>query len=451
MCHSEIPAALLDWAKGSARPLDEDAGYLPLGELIDNAKIVALSEGEHFAAEPLDCRNELFKYLVEERGFSVIAIESGLVESRFVHDYVRGGPGDIAKIMKEGIGWTFDGLPQNRELIEWMRQHNKEAGSSRPLNFYGFDIPGSPSNPDAQRGPQIALLEALSFLDRVDVNAAGDFHVRVDPILPRLRFDIYGTHSSPGYESLSRVERDQLTATIADLSSLIERKECAYSEASTFEDYQWARRAAYGARQTDAFLRESPLDWRASDEQARFLDVAFDLRNRAQLDNLEWIISREGPDAKILLYAHNGHTSASTVQWHWQPIDADGRDRPAPALMYSHEPLGKYLRRRFGDDFVAIGNLIGGGEVGSRRFRRPLRPPARCSLDQIARHVAQPRAVLQLRIAPPEILEELSSSHTISRGFELPGQFRVSMQYTPRRAFDAVICMGTVSPAALHS
>jgi len=51
-----------------------------------------LSEGVHGAAEPLEFRNRVLQYLVEAKAFTAIAIESGIVESRTVHDYVRGGP-----------------------------------------------------------------------------------------------------------------------------------------------------------------------------------------------------------------------------------------------------------------------------------------------------------------------------------------------------------------------
>jgi erythromycin esterase len=66
----------------------------PLERMIGDASIVGLSEGIHAAAEPLIFRNRVFKHLVGHLGFNAIAIESGIVESRMLNDYVTQGKGD---------------------------------------------------------------------------------------------------------------------------------------------------------------------------------------------------------------------------------------------------------------------------------------------------------------------------------------------------------------------
>ena len=45
--------------------------------------------------------------------FTAIALESGIVEGRIVHDFVRGGDGELDSVLAQGITWTFDELPQN--------------------------------------------------------------------------------------------------------------------------------------------------------------------------------------------------------------------------------------------------------------------------------------------------------------------------------------------------
>jgi len=59
--------------------------------MIGNSRIVAVSEAVHAARQPLEFRNRLIKYLVEEMGFTAIALESGVVEGRLLNDYVRHG------------------------------------------------------------------------------------------------------------------------------------------------------------------------------------------------------------------------------------------------------------------------------------------------------------------------------------------------------------------------
>src|SRR5262245_40806494 len=107
---------MMEWARRSLAPLSAvSAGppwddLAPLGEMIGEATIVGLSEGVHFAAEPLEFRNRLFQYLVQRKGFTAIAIESGIIEGRIVHEYVRGASGELDAIVSQGITWGFDQL-----------------------------------------------------------------------------------------------------------------------------------------------------------------------------------------------------------------------------------------------------------------------------------------------------------------------------------------------------
>jgi erythromycin esterase len=81
-------------------------------EMIGAAKIVGLSEGQHAAAEPLEFRNRLFKYFVENLGFGAIAIESGIVESRVLNDYVTEGKAELDTVLKQGFSTGFDTFRQ---------------------------------------------------------------------------------------------------------------------------------------------------------------------------------------------------------------------------------------------------------------------------------------------------------------------------------------------------
>lgn len=118
----DVQAAFLAWSKGSSHAIsntDLDAStqdLRPIERMIGDAKIVGLSEGIHAAAEPLIFRNRLFKHLVEHLGFSAIAIESGIVESRLLNDYVTHGKGELDSVLKQGLSVGFDTFRQNGEL-----------------------------------------------------------------------------------------------------------------------------------------------------------------------------------------------------------------------------------------------------------------------------------------------------------------------------------------------
>ena len=146
--------------------------------MIGDAKIVGLSEGTHAAAEPLIFRNRLFKHLVEHLGFNAIAIESGIVESRVLNDYVTQGKGEFDAVLEQGFSNGFDTFRQNGELIRWMREYNARLPPDAvKVQIFGLDVPGSPGNLDAARGPDTALRSALEYLRVVDPQAAAQHAV----------------------------------------------------------------------------------------------------------------------------------------------------------------------------------------------------------------------------------------------------------------------------------
>jgi erythromycin esterase len=430
--------AFVKWARRTHVPMSAAGGnpadLAAFGQAVGDSRVVALGEGVHLAREPLELRNRLFQYLVEEKDFTAIAIESGIVEGRGVYDYVRGGAGELSAVLREGISWTFDRLAQNESLVRWLKQHNANP-KNRQVNFYGFDVPGSPGNPAASRGHGTALTEALRYLTSVDRPSAVAFHARVDPVVGRLGFEFYRAGDTPGYRQLVECERDRLTAAIADLIALFDRREACYATLSGPAEYEWAYRAAIGARQVDQWLRRIPLGWEPPCEPVElptgpypeFFAAATEVRDRAQAENLEWILRREGDLGKVLIYGHNYHLSCAPV-------------RPSWAGQGQQEVMGTYLRRRLGDRLLTIGNLIGGGEVGCSGSALRLTQPACGSLEELAREVGEPAFLLDLRRAPRQVAKWLDREREIGLG---PDALKLSVA----GAFDALLWVERVTPA----
>jgi erythromycin esterase len=393
--------------------------------MIGNATVVALSEGVHAGAEPLEFRNRLFQFLVWEMGFTAIAIESGVSESRYVHDYVRGGPGELQGVLNRGITWTFDRMPQNAALVSWLREYNSDPGHTRKLNFYGFDVPGSPGNPQASRGLHTGLEEALLYLERVDTMAARVLHARVDHWVPRIKLDP-GSSDTTLYGSLTQAERDELTGVINDMVVLYERREAAYAAASSGREYQWAYRSALGARVADQWLRQIPVGWKAS-QGMTFFGAATDVRDRFQADNVSWIVEQEGAGGKVLVFASRYHVSSAPV-------------RTAFSAPGGNAVMGTYLRPRLGNRFLNVGNLIGSGTWGCTGFSADLQEAPRESIDRIAQGVGRKLWVLDLRTAPAPVKSWLGREHPMGEG---QGIFHLDLA----KAFDLFFYLDRVTPA----
>src|SRR6202012_1375614 len=117
-----------------------DSDLLQLELAIGTARVVALGEPMHGAHEPLAFRNRLFRFLVERMGFTAIALESGFTESTNARAFIERGEGDAETAARIGLSW-LSAYPENRELIQWMRDYNADASSAghRKIRLYGID------------------------------------------------------------------------------------------------------------------------------------------------------------------------------------------------------------------------------------------------------------------------------------------------------------------------
>jgi erythromycin esterase len=258
-----------------------------------------------------------------------------------------------------------------------------------------------------------------------DPQEAAQLQRRVETFLPVLK-DING------YGDVKQPERDALTAAIADLVSLMERQQFAYIAKSSKGDYDWAKRAAIGARQTDSWFRRMPLGWKLEDGLA-WTRYAMQVRDRTMADNLDWVRGRLGPRGRVLVFAASGHLASTVVQVPTQP-------------MREMIPLGTYAKDRFGSDFINILNLVVNGEIvycsANPRRLMPLKPPPASAIENLFAAVSVPRYVLDLRRAPPGVSTWLHEVHDHWNGFG-------TSQFATADAFDLVFYVSPVTSACV--
>jgi len=125
--------------RDSARPLDGAGVSAFLRSLPARPDLLGLGEAMHFVTELGEARNEIFRHLVEHEGFRAFAVESDCLKGLLVDAYVTTGAGDLDEVMERGFSHGFGAFAPNRELVAWMREHNRRHGSN--LRFFGFDGP----------------------------------------------------------------------------------------------------------------------------------------------------------------------------------------------------------------------------------------------------------------------------------------------------------------------
>jgi erythromycin esterase-like protein len=110
---------------------------------IGDATVVMLGEASHGTHEYYTWRTAISKRLIEERGFSFIAVEGDWPDCYKINRYVKGykdaGENSI------GVLKTFDRWPtwmwanwEVAALADWLRDYNKTH--SKKIGFYGLDV-----------------------------------------------------------------------------------------------------------------------------------------------------------------------------------------------------------------------------------------------------------------------------------------------------------------------
>lgn len=395
----------------------------PLRGMIGRADVVSLGEGLHGGAEPLEFRNQLFRFLAERMGFNGIALESGIVEGFTASEYVLGGPGDLETTVRQGFTDGFDKLPQESSLVKWMRAYNTGAAHPRKLHIYGIDV----STGDGK--PLLPLPEALRYLDQVDPEAAAPLRARLGSLVPRLVFS--RLEASP-YPGLSQVQRDSATGVIADLVALFEMRQARYIEATSPRAYQLAYRTAIAARQVDNYVRRIPVGWTPRDGVAATMATGASA-DRSKTDNVRWVREQLGPNPRLLVFAHRDHVATAPLSLHFPPDNPFG----LPPVIDYPPLMGTYLGALYGKRLVTIGNLLA---EDRSQCGTPLAPAEAGTLEALLAELGVPLFLLDLRTAPKEVRAWLDRRRTLY-GLRFADALEVG------KGFDIILFSKTVGPA----
>ncbi|MEO3800114.1 erythromycin esterase family protein [Nonomuraea sp. B1E8] len=112
----------------------------PLGRIVGDAGVVGVGEATHGSHEFFTNKHRIFRFLVENKGFSSFIQEVGWGSGLRLNDYVVRGTGNLRQIMREEFVNEY-ALWNNEEyydLLQWMRAYN----STHPdkLQYVGDDV-----------------------------------------------------------------------------------------------------------------------------------------------------------------------------------------------------------------------------------------------------------------------------------------------------------------------
>lgn len=398
----------------SIDPADADSSDLaPLAELVRDARVVGLGESVHHMHEFYLARHRVLRFLVEQLGFTAVCLESGLVEGLAVDAWLQGADTNLDSLLTLGFTNGMGACEEFRDQLEWMRGH-------RGVRYFGID---------ATDDLAAALAPLVSFLDAVDQPMADHVRAELLPLVAQWDYRAADGYVGPmqRYDQMGQVARDRLATQLAHLELVLDDRRVTYTARSSRKQAAEALWRARIARQLEAVFR----NWSAGGyfEAASNSTLSRNARDLFMSRNVEQVLGELGPDARVVVVAHNAHLARYPLAL------TDG-----PALDDGATVLGQYLDHRFGQGYVPIAltsrtGLLPAGTTFAQS-ETALGDPAPGSLEALLSTHGHRPFIADLRTWPAT--GDLSSAT----------QMRLSERYAsidPAKAFDLVLHVDEVS------
>ena len=255
----------------------------PLIEAIGDAKYVLLGESSHGTSEFYTIRAELTKRLIQEKGFSFIAVEGDWPACQSINRYIKGfSPSnkDVREVLEDFNRWPT-WMWANQEiigLIEWLKEFNIKTNRSEKVGFYGLDVYSLWESLD----------EIVGFLTKInspELEAAKKAFACFEP---------HNRNNESYAVSAGYLSEDCMKEALHLLSTIQKNK-------WRFEDDQ----------ESSLNMEVNALVTAHAEEYYRTMvksdDESWNIRDRHMVDALNSISKFYGKDAKVIIWEHNTH------------------------------------------------------------------------------------------------------------------------------------------------
>ncbi|GAA4304879.1 erythromycin esterase family protein [Nibribacter koreensis] len=312
-------------------------------EDIGDSRIVMLGEASHGTSDYYSWRTAISKRLIEEKGFTFIAVEGDWPDCFQINKFIKGycKPGtkvsDILKHFNRWPTWMW-GNWEVAALVEWLKEHNDHP-NSLPVGFYGLDV----------YSLWDSLQRIMKYLEKRDGQALK---------AAKEAFKCFEPYSSDPQEYARAVAYVSEDCEQDVLSLLMELGKHEGGEPSNpeavFDAEQNALVAVNAERYYKAMIRGGGSSWNVRDEH--------------MMETLNRLLEFHGPDSKVIIWEHNTHIG-----------DARFTDMARAGMVN----IGQLAREQYGNDSVYLvgfgsyeGSVIAGSNWGAPMQKMEM-PPAK--------------------------------------------------------------------------
>lgn len=133
---------LIDHIRKYSTPITNDDYMDYLVEQIGEAKIVLLGESSHGTSEFYRIRAQLSQKLIEEKGFTIIAVEGDWPSCQAINQFIKdpniqSSSHEILQNFKRWPTWMWAN-EEIEHLIDWLKSYNQTTINK--VGFYGLDV-----------------------------------------------------------------------------------------------------------------------------------------------------------------------------------------------------------------------------------------------------------------------------------------------------------------------
>ncbi|WP_273524238.1 erythromycin esterase family protein [Rhodosalinus sediminis] len=362
----------------AAEPLPgiDDAAFARAFDRFADRRVVLLGEASHGTSEFYRARAAITRRLIEEHGFTLVAVEADWPDAAAVNRYVahHAPRAEEARAFHRFPDWMWRNTVVEG-FVHWLRTHNaRRSDPAARAGFYGLDL----------YNLRDAIAGVLAYLDRVDPQAARVARERYGCLTPWQKDPaVYGRAAlTEGYAACE----EEVVTQLRDL--LAHRLDYAAQDGESFLD------AAQNARLIRAAERYYRIMYYGGAE-------SWNLRDTHMFETLSNLLAARGPEAKAVVWAHNSHIG-------------DARATEMGALR-GELNLGQLCRERWGDEAALIGFGTNTGTVaaasdwgGPMEVKR-VRPARADSVERLCHDSGVGRFLLDPR-RDPALAERLAEA-----------------------------------------
>jgi erythromycin esterase len=324
-------------------PITKEKDLDALIEEIGDAKVVMLGEASHGTSEYYTWRTAISRRLIEDKGFSFIAVEGDWPEcyavNRFVKGYQNSGRkiAEVLEVYRRWPTWMWANW-EVAALVEWIRDFNHLRQAQEKIGFYGLDV----------YSLWESLEQVLKYMEQRDGKAAEAARAAVRC------FEPYHRDPQTYAQATAFVPTDCQDEVVQMLEQVSRRPVYPDDPEHEFNTTQNALVAVNAEKYYRAMIRGGVSSW--------------NVRDTHMMETLDRLLELHGPNAKAIVWEHNTHIG-----------DAKYTDMADDGMFN----IGQLARERYGREQV---KLVGfgsyqGNVIASRSWGAPMQkmdmPPAR--------------------------------------------------------------------------